>query len=331
MKDNSPLVSLILLNHNGYSILGDLFTQCIDSLFATDYPNFEFIFVDNNSSDKSLTFIQTYLLDKKKSINIKIVECKQNIIANGYNKGIKLSKGKYVALLSNDMVYHPNWLKSIIFEMENDPKIGVAGCKRLIYGTRNTIDGLGGNLSVDGRANTPGRFEIDNNQFQKIIPTDWVGGAAVVSRDALNVSGLFDLDYKIFYEDTDLCFRIRRNGYKVVCVSKAILWHKTTTTIDNVFSSSLSAFLGEKSRIRFALIHFNLMRLSSMFIIDFFSFYLVNSHWKIILINVYHDNFRNISYILKRRIQYGVPPHFAIEYPVLPSFINTRLKKLFKE
>lgn len=330
MKD-FPLVSLVLLNYNGFSYLGKLFTECLDSLFETDYSNFEVIFVDNNSSDSSVNYFKDYLKNiklSKNTIRTEIIENKQNIIGMGYNEGMKISKGKYVALLSNDMVYEPNWLKKIITAMENNPKIGVAGCKRLIYGTKNIVDGLGGNLSIDGRANIPGHLETDSGQYREIISTDWVGGAAVIKRDVLVISGLFDLGYNIFYEDTDLCFRIRRKGFKIVCVPEAVLWHKATTTIDSTFSTTVSNYLGEHSRVRFAFIHFNITRLTSTLLIDWLSIVLVNSYWKKILMRAYYSNFKNIGVTLKRRLEYGIPPHYSLEYPpmVLINQIITKLK-----
>jgi len=326
-----PLVSLVLLNYNGNRYLGELFKKCLYSIISTDYPNFELIFVDNRSEDDSVIYVQKLFENLEYSRKIKklrIIINKENVIATGYNKGIKASTGDYIGLLSNDMVYDSNWLRRIIEEMEKNPQIGVAGCMILSYGTTNTIDGLGGNLGIDGRPNWPGNREIDIGQYQRIEDMDWIGGTAVIRREVLEKTGLFDSDYKIFYEDNDLCYRVRKISYRTVSVPKAKLWHKETSTIARAFANRQIAYWGERSRIRFVIIHYTLRRMLATFLVDVIWVSAVDYEWKRALIKGYWWNLMNLSYTLKRRIGYG-PPHMnTCKYPIFSWGVSSYARKI---
>jgi hypothetical protein len=314
-----PLVSIVILNYNGCKYLGNLLKECLESILKTDYQNFEVIFVDNGSTDGSDVFARELLENARYNQNIKrlsIINNKENVIAIGYNEGIMTSRGKYVALLSNDMVYDSKWLLSIIEAMEKDPRIGIAGCKRLIYGTSNIIDGLGGNLCLDGRPTIPGIFERDVGQYEVPKEMDWIGGAAVVRREVFRKIGLLDTDYIIFYEDTDLCYKARKKGYKVIYVPEAKLWHKTTSTIDGALSTEYREYIGQRSRIRFIIIHFTLQRMLSTFLIDSIAWFLVGFRWKKALLSAYWWNFLNLSVTFKNRLKYGPSPPYGCKYPL---------------
>jgi GT2 family glycosyltransferase len=328
-----PLVSLVLLNYNGVRYLGHLFTECLDSVIATDYPNFEVIFVDNGSTDGSDLLAKQFIENFRHKKNLKallFISNKENVVVKGWNKGIKSSRGDYIGFLSNDMVYDSQWLRRIIEEMEKDPLIGIAGCKRYVYGTSDIIDGLGGNLCIDGRPKNAGRLKKDIGQYENCDEMDWIGGAAVIRREVLQKIGLFDADYHMFYEDTDLCYRARKIGYRVVYVPKAKLWHRATSTINGVLAVTKKGYFGERSRIRFIIIHFTLLRILSTFLIDLIAVLAVSPTWKMILLRAYWWNFLNLSYSLKRRFKYGPSPPYNCKYPVFYWSVSNFIKKLFK-
>ena len=123
---NSPLVSLVILNYNGLHFLGNLLKECFDSILKTKYENLEVIFVDNGSTDGSDVFAREFFENAAQKMNLRrlcFINNKDNVIATGYNEGIKSSKGEYIALLSNDMVYHSDSLSRIIETMEEDAHI----------------------------------------------------------------------------------------------------------------------------------------------------------------------------------------------------------------
>ena len=313
---NYPFVSVIVLNYNGLKYLGEGLKDCLDSVLRTDYPNFEIIFVDNGSTDGSADFVR-----KNYKSKIKMIENKRNLgFSEGFNTGIRISKGKYIALLSNDMTADPGWLNPIIKLMEKKLKVGLAGFKRLIYGTKNRIDGIGGDLYLCGRGRPVGLYEIDRGQYDTVRENlDYIGGAMVIRRKTLQEVGLFDLAYIIFYEDVDLCYRIRKRGYKTIYVPDAVIYHRGQVTLKGMDpKGQYIEYMGHRSRIRCILIHFTLVRLLSALVIDLVSlFFVANPTTKRLLLKAYLSNLKNLGPTLKRRRRYGPSPPFGCKFPVI--------------
>ena len=323
-----PLVSVIILNYNGLRYLeGGGLRKCLNSVLRTDYPNFEVIFIDNGSTDMSANFVEENF--EKSKIRVVKNECNLGF-SEGFNRGIKASKGKYLALLSNDMTVDPNWLKPIIKLMESEPKIGIAGFKRLIYGTKNRIDGIGGDLYLCGRARVVGKYEIDRGQYDTIREDlDYIGGAMVLRKKTLQEVGLFDPDYIIFSEDVDLCYRMRKRGYKTVYVPNAVIWHRGQATLKGIDPKGrYTEYMSHRSRIRFILIHFTRIRILSAFLIDLIWLFLANPTSKRLLLKAYWWNLENISTALKKRQQYGPSPPFGCKFPVTPFRLSDLLRRL---
>ncbi|MEM5853679.1 MAG: glycosyltransferase family 2 protein [Candidatus Aenigmatarchaeota archaeon] len=323
---NFPLVSVVILNYNGLKYLGDIIKECLDSVLNSNYPNLEIIFVDNGSIDGSVDFVA------KNYPKIKIIRNKTNLgFSEGFNAGIRASKGKYIALLSNDMAVDPNWLNPIIKIMESDKKVGLTGFKRLVLGTKNLIDGIGGDLYLCGRVKVIGGKEIDKGQYDKIIENlDYIGGAMVLRREALAKSGLFDSDYFIFWEDIDLCYRIRKHGYKVVYTPHSIIYHVGQATLNQLEKNQIGylEYMANRSRIRGAILHFTLPRLLSTFLIDATWFVLGKTETKKSLLKAYWWNLKHINKTLKRRLVYGPSPPFKCKFPVISFHFSDLIRRV---
>jgi len=320
-----PLVSVVILNYNGLEYLKEILKNCLDSVLNTNYPRLEIIFVDNGSTDGSVDFVTKYYP------SIKIIKNKHNLgFSEGFNTGIRFSRGKYIALLSNDMTVDPNWLNPIITLMEKDRKIGLAGFKRLVLGKKDLIDGIGGNLYLCGRVKPIGG-EIDKGQYDTIREDlDFIGGAMVLRRETLAKAGIFDPNYFIFWEDIDLCYRIRKHGYKVVYVPYSVIYHKGQATLNRLENERAGYldYMANRSRIRGAIIHFTLPRLLSTFLIDLVWLIVTNSEGKKSLLKAYWWNLKNISDPLKRRLMYGKSPPYKCKFPVIPFRFSSLIRRL---
>jgi GT2 family glycosyltransferase len=101
------LVSVIIVNYNGQKWL----EKCFDSLLNQTYKNFEIIFVDNNSSDDSIDFLEKNYKNKR----IKIIKNTENSgFAGGNNIGIKEAEGDYILLLNNDTWVENSFIQDIL-------------------------------------------------------------------------------------------------------------------------------------------------------------------------------------------------------------------------
>jgi len=305
--------------------------ECLQSVLNTNYPNFEVIFVDNGSIDGSVEYIKTNFIDNR----IKIVSNSSNLgFSKGFNSGMRFSKGKYLALLSNDMTVKPDWLNNIIELMEKSPKVGLSGFKRLIYGTKEIIDGIGGNMYLCGRVwFFPPRGIVDSGQFETIRDDiEYIGGAMVIRRKTLEEIGLLDSDFYIFSEDLDLCYRIRKQGYQVLYVPGSEIYHRGQVTLTGMDpKGQYLEYMSNRSRVRFAIIHFRIQRVLATFLIDLGIFLLCNTKSKILLLKGYLWNLKNIKVTLKRRSEYGPSPPFNCKYPVLPYSISNVIMRVQKK
>jgi GT2 family glycosyltransferase len=128
-REDDPLISIITVNWNGKKYLADLFY----SISKLDYPQdrLQVIMVDNGSDDGSAGFV------RKKFPGIEIVEPGENRgYAGGNNEGLRRAQGEYIALINNDCIVDPGWLREMlsIYEMSSeDSKIGAVGPRVVFY------------------------------------------------------------------------------------------------------------------------------------------------------------------------------------------------------
>ena len=105
-------VSIIVVNWNGASLLND----CLGSLCRQLYGCTEIIFVDNGSTDFSVSYV------KDKFPNVKVVELSENSgFAGGNALGLQVASGDFIALLNNDSRADERWLETIMQPMLQDP------------------------------------------------------------------------------------------------------------------------------------------------------------------------------------------------------------------
>jgi hypothetical protein len=246
--NNLPLVSIVIVNYNGKEFL----RECIDSVLHSLYPNFEIIVVDNGSKDGSQNFIQS--LPKKFSV-IKFIFNEINVgPAKARNQALEIAKGKYVAFIDNDTRVDPNWLINAIKVFESDLTIGACQCKLILEGTNNIIDSVGEYLWQYGflvHIVTPGE-EKDIGKYDKIFEVFAAKSAGMIARkDVLDKTGYFDEDYFIYMEESDLCWRIWLQGYRVVLIPNSIVYHKfgTSSVILREKINYLTKFHGTKNHI----------------------------------------------------------------------------------
>ena len=222
----TPKIVIIILNMNGKEVLN----ECLNSVQRLDYPNYTVIVVDNNSSDGS----QAFVTDAFPGVHL--IQNKVNEgVPEGQNIGIRAALqcgADYVFTINNDTVLDRNVLAELSDTLIKDTTIGAAG--PIVYSMKKkaTIDYGCGNLRWNtGTVALPHVSEIDVKT--KIADVDYVSFFFADPR-VLESVGLFNKRYFAYWEDTDLCFRLKKAGYRVVCVSAARVWHKQSYTARRV-------------------------------------------------------------------------------------------------
>jgi GT2 family glycosyltransferase len=217
-----PLVSVVVLNYNGVQHL----QSCLDSLIDLDYPEIEIIVVDNGSTDGSLEFLRSSYP------SVKVIELGRNMgSCIGYMSGVLEGKGKFVAILSNDMEVDRNWLKPLVSVLENMPNVAAADSKYKSYFHRDRFEdaaAAGRWIDYFGNNYTRGVNEIDAGQYNKRCYI--IGVVTIFRKDLLTKIGGFDKSYFYGYEDIDIGWRIYMCGYKAIYVPESVIYHKSGAT-----------------------------------------------------------------------------------------------------
>ena len=251
-----PLVSVIVLNYNGKDILED----CIIAILNSNYPRIEVIVVDNGSADGS------HMIVKKYEPRVKLIRSLRNIgYSAGNNLGIQIAKGKYIFLVNNDAIIHPDCIYELVKVASSDTRIGVLGCKVYYKGTR-IIQHAGGKLNLSATYLPHiGVFEEDRGQYDEISDVDYVSGVAMmIRREVMDKIGLLDEFYFAYWEDVDYCFRARKAGFRVVYVPNAIIEHHEGFSWKK--KPLLQRFLFQRNRLLFILKNFQNKEVAHIFL-----------------------------------------------------------------
>ena len=233
MPQEKPKVSIIILNWNG---LEDTI-ECIESLQRGTYPNFEVIVIDNASKGDDVR-----VLGEKFGDYITLIENDKNYgCGEGYNSGIryvlKNSGSKYIMTMNNDVVLDPAFMDELVRVAESDEKIGIVGPKIFYYdynGRNDVILDAGGeirkwSLKIHRRI---GENQDDLPKYQVQKEVDWVTGAVLMFKSHLiEKVGFWSDWYFIGYEDVEFCLKTGKQGYKVVYVPEAVVWHKVAVSL----------------------------------------------------------------------------------------------------
>lgn len=223
-EDNEwPPISVVILNYNGIEFV----ERCLKSVLATDYPNFEVIFVDNASEDGSAKLVRKLFSN---NLRLKIIENSENLgFAGGNNVGARHAMGDYMLFLNVDTEVNPAWLRELVKVMKSGPKIGAAQSKLLLTYDRRRFDSAGHLIDycgVESPESADIRGQIDQGQYDRIREVFYARGAAIIiGKRVLNEVGLFDQAYFGNHEEIDLCWRIRLRGYSILYVPRSIVYH----------------------------------------------------------------------------------------------------------
>ena len=249
MKDEIPLVYVIILNWNG---LNDT-VECLNSLKRVEYDNFKIVVIDNGSRKEEAVYIS------KKFKSITVIKNERNLgYCKANNQGIELAMEKnadYILLLNNDTVVKSNFLNILVEYAEKYPDIGILNPKILYYKS-NKIHSMGGKIFyLLGMFRNIGKGKNSENYKDVIDPEFATGCAMLIKREVIKKVGMLDPIYFAYCEDADFSLRAKRKGYKIRVIPSAIIFHKKSATSGFAGSdrlSNLQAYLKARNGIIFA-------------------------------------------------------------------------------
>jgi GT2 family glycosyltransferase len=203
----TPRVSVVVCTYNG----GRTLEQCLRSLEALDYPDYEVIVVDDGSTDDAPAILARFP-------GVRVVRQANHGLSFARNVGLRLATGSVVAYTDSDCFADPDWLTHLMERLEDSGAAAVGGP----------------NLSPeDGRlaacvAACPGQpmHVLESDQVAEHIP----GCNMAFRREALETINGFDYQYRKAGDDVDVCWRLQQAGHWITFAPGAFVWHHRRQT-----------------------------------------------------------------------------------------------------
>ena len=220
-------VSIIIVSYNTRELLRD----CLYSLFEnTKSLSFEVIVVDNESSDGSARMIQEFFP------KVKILNSGENVgFGRANNIGIKEARGRNIFLLNPDTILLNNAIKILSDFLDSHDEVAVCGGNlynvdkepthsflRYLPSVFGELDQLTGYKLAKWRYGKSFEFNHDNCP----LSVGYITGAdMMIKKKVLEEVGYFDTDFFMYFEETELTYRIRKAGYKIMSVPESCIVH----------------------------------------------------------------------------------------------------------
>lgn len=223
-------VSVIIVNYNTKSLT----VNCIKSVYASDTGySFEIILVDNASSDGSVDLIRN-LFPK-----VRVIENKQNTgFARANNQAAEVTFGRYLYILNSDTEIEKDVIEKIVSYGDTSTIYGIIGTKTVYPGgnldenfykfpsflSEFIFFAIGIYKSKDWPLFHIKKYK--NYPLTEPVEVDVIAGCSMfVKRDVYKQLGLFNEEFFMYYEDVELCFRLRKSGYKCMYFPAALVKH----------------------------------------------------------------------------------------------------------
>ena len=238
-------VAAIIVNYNG----GEPVLKCIHSLMMQSLPPDHIVVVDNQSTDGSPRKLRTLYPELI-------------IIENGYNAGwgvgcnigIKSINSEYVALINNDAYLDPRCLEEMVRAVQTRPNYGSCASKIFLWDDPETVEVAGVMIYKDGSSIGRGRLQSSNkyNEFQEVFCAS--DCCSLYRRHVLLEIGLYDPDFFMYCDDTDIGWRLQLAGWKCIYNPRAIAFHAHSRSSGSY--TDFKAYHVERNRLYLCLKYF---------------------------------------------------------------------------
>lgn len=215
--------AIVILNWNGRSWL----ERFLPGVLAQS-PGAEVIVADNGSTDDSLRWLSAT------HPTVRSIQLERNLgFAGGYNAALQQVSADRYLLLNSDVEVGPGWLEALNRYMDASP--GMAACQPKVLSQRDPerfehAGAAGGFIDRNGYPFCRGRIfeltEADTGQYDDEREVFWATGACLLIRsETFHAVGGFDEALFAHMEEIDLCWRLRRMGWRIGYTSKARVYH----------------------------------------------------------------------------------------------------------
>ncbi len=251
-------LSIIILSFNTKELLA----SCLDSIYKNVKGiEYEVIVVDNASYDGTVTYL------KHNFKKVKLIENKENEgFAKGVNRGAEHAKGDIILFLNSDAKVEKNsGFVHALELLEKDKKAAIVGGKLL------NVDGSI-QRSFSSFYHVPqvlsmlffgDKMETKSHHVKSEKEVDWVsGGFLFIKKDVFDRVKGFDEAFFMYIEDMELCFRVKKLGYKILFDPQASVIHigqgssNRSFAIKHIYKGLLYFYKKHKSKAAYKSIGF---------------------------------------------------------------------------
>ncbi|HWA45496.1 MAG TPA: glycosyltransferase family 2 protein, partial [Hypericibacter adhaerens] len=235
---HTPAICVIVVAYNA----GRHLAACIASLQRQRWTDFEAIIVDNGSADGSIEALGPL------PVPFRLLPLGANLgFAAANNRGAAASRSPWIALLNPDAVAAPDWLERLMAAARRHPEFVMFGSTQIQLADETRWDGLGDVYHASG---IPWRGGF-GQRVTGAAPEGEVFGpcaaAALYRRDAFEAAGGFDERFFCYFEDVDLCFRLRLAGERIVFAPRAVVRHVGSASTGR--TSDFAVYHGTRNRV----------------------------------------------------------------------------------
>ena len=214
---SQPNISIIVPVFNNVAYTA----HCLNSIKEHDAgESFEVIVVNDCSTDETKEYLG-------KCRGVRVIHNPSNLgFIGSCNVGALQAQGEYLVFLNNDTEVTAGWLTALISTFENHDNVGIVGAK-LVY-PDGSLQEAGGIIFNDGSGWNYGRGGSPQaSTVEFVSDADYVSGACLaISRERFTDLAGFDSLYSpAYYEDTDLCFKVRDQGARIIYQPKCAIIH----------------------------------------------------------------------------------------------------------
>jgi GT2 family glycosyltransferase len=234
----SAQVTVVVVTWHGRHLLGD----CLASLAAQTVPH-EVLVVDNASTDGTRDLLASDFPAAE------VVALDRNTgFAGGVAAALPHIHTPYVALLNNDAAADPHWLQRSLDVLDRRTDVAAVTARMLFWDEPGRLNNAGVLLVRGGYGADRGLDEPDGAPYdtpQEVF--GFSGGAAVMRTDAVRDAGGVPAEFFLYYEDTDLAWRLRLGGWQIWYEPGAVVRHRHAASADK--RSVMFAFYNERNRL----------------------------------------------------------------------------------
>lgn len=215
--------------------------ECLASLEAQTLPDVQVVVVDNSGTGG------IHRLGAAR-YRFRLIENRANVgFGAAVNQGWRLVPSEYCAVLNDDAIADPHWLERMVAALERRPDAGMAA-SRIVTPDGKRLDSAGMLVARDGSSKQRGHGEAPERyaaEEEVLLPS---GCAALYRRSMLEQTGLFEEEFFLYCEDTDLGLRGRWAGWSCVYVPEARVLHAYSQS--SGAASEQKAWFVERNRLR---------------------------------------------------------------------------------